>query len=193
MLIDELIFQSDELSKRIEFVTLQSSEKRDEEIRYKNINRKLINFDLKDIETMLILGRLITPYGIQENIENKMLNSSIASFRLWAEKKIALRASKLLRALYHKNPEKFTQVQYEKSRGKSMKLLSCQYILSEMTTNKSISLKDDRSNHADHMQELANRAAKEESLLQRHKDVIEGLTGDNNEKDQKEEFTYISS
>ena len=184
MLIDELIFQSDELSKRIEFVTLQSSEKRDEEIRYKNINRKLINFDLKDIETMLILGKLITPYGIQEHIENKMLNSSVSSFRLWAEKKLALRASKLLRSLYHKNPEKFTKVQYEKTRGKSMKLLSCQYILSEMTTNKSISLKDDRSNQADEMQELANRATKEEKLLQHQKDVIESLTGDGNEKDQ---------
>ena len=184
MLIDELIFQSDELSKRIEFVTLQSSEKRDEEIRYKNINRKLINFDLKDIETMLILGKLITPYGIQEHIENKMLNSSVSSFRLWAEKKLALRASKLLRSLYHKNPEKFTKVQYEKTRGKSMKLLSCQYILSEMTTNKSISLKDDRSNQADEMQELANRAAKEENLLQHQKDVIEGLTGNDNQKDQ---------
>lgn len=176
MLIDELIFSSDELAKKIEFVTLQSSERRDEEIRYKNINRKLIIFDLQDIETMLMLGSLLTPYGIKENLENKMLDSSIGSFRLWAEKKIADRAVRLMRSLYHKHPEKFTQVQYEKSRSKNMKLLSCQYILSEMTTNKSISLKDDRTDQASDMQELANRAAKEESLLQHQKDVMEGLT-----------------
>ena len=184
MLIDELIFSSDDLSKKIEFVTLQSSERRDEEIRYKNINRKLIAFDLKDVEMMLMLGRLLTPYGIQEHLENKMLNSSVSTFRLWAENKVAQRAAKLLRSLYHKHPEKFTQVQYEKTRSKNMKLLSCHYILSELTSNKSISLKDDRTNQADEMQELANRAAKEENLLQHQKEVVSSLTENNEESNQ---------
>ena len=112
-----------------------------------------------------------------------MLNSSIGSFRLWAEKKIAQRAVKLLRSLFHKHPEKFSQVQYEKSRSKNMRLLSCHYILSEMTTNKSISLKDERKDQASDMQELANRAAKEENLLQHQKNVMEDL----NHEDRQEE------
>ncbi len=142
MLLDEKIFESEELSKKIEFVTLQSSERKDEEIRYKNVNRKQIIFDLSDIQMMLELGRVLQPYGLNENFENKMLNSKVQAFRIWAEKKLAKRAENFLRLLYLKHPEKFTKVEYEHTKKKRMKIAKCSYVLSELTSQKSISLKD---------------------------------------------------
>lgn len=184
MLLDEKIFESEELSKKIEFVTLQSSERRDEEIRYKNVNRKLIIFDLSDIQMMLELGKMLRPYGMQENFENKMLTSKVNAFRIWAEKKLAKRAENFLRMLYLKHPEKFSKVEYENSKKKSMKLLKCNYILSEMTSQKSISLKDEREDHLSQLNEFKERFTGEQQRLLLQENVMKDLTHDDREPEQ---------
>ena len=184
MLLDEKIFESEELSKKIEFVTLQSSERRDEEIRYKNVNRKLIIFDLSDIQMMLALGKMLRPYGMQENFENKMLTSKVNAFRIWAEKKIAKRAENFLRLLYLKHPEKFSKVEYENSKKKSMRLLKCNYILSEMTSQKSISLKDEREDHLAQFNDFKDRFTGEQQRLLLQENVMKDLTHDDREPEQ---------
>jgi len=184
MLLDEKIFKSEELSKKIEFVTLQSSERRDEEIRYKNVNRKLIIFDLSDVQMMLALGKMLAPYGLSENFENRMLNSNVAAFRIWAEKKIAKRAENFLRILYLKHPEKFAKVEYEHSKKKRMKLAKANYILSEMTSQKSISLKDDRDDHLNQLNDFKDRFTGEQQRLMLQENVIKDLTHDDREPEQ---------
>lgn len=184
MLLDEKIFASEELSKKIEFVTQQSSERRDEEIRYKNMNRKLIIFDLGDVEMMLALGKMLQPYGFNENFENKMLYSKVSAFRIWAEKKIAKRAEDFLRVLYLKHPEKFSKVEYENSKSKKMKLLKASYILSELTSQKSISLKDDRDDHLAQLNEFKDRFTGEHQRLVLQENVMKDLTHDDREPEQ---------
>lgn len=184
MLLDEKIFSSKELSKRIEFQTVQSSERRDEEIRYKNINRKMIVFDLSDIQMMLELGKMLQPYGLNENFENKMLESNVAAFRIWAEKKIAKRGENFLRVLYLKHPEKFGKVEYEHSKKKKMRLLKANYILSELTSHKSISLKDERDDHVTQLNNFKDRFTGEAQRLALQEDVIKDLTHDDREEGQ---------
>ena len=184
MLLDEKIFESDALSKKIEFVTVQSSERRDEEIRYKNVNRKMIVFDLSDVAMMLELGRMLRPYGLGENFENKMLDSKVAAFRIWAEKKLAKRAENFLRVLYLKYPEKFGKIEYEHSKKKRMRLAKVNYILSELTSQKSISLKDDRDDHMDKLEDFKNRFTGEAKRLALQESVIKDLTHDDREPEQ---------
>ena len=184
MLIDEKIFNSKELSKKIEFITLQSSERRDEEIRYKNIKRKLIIFDLNDIQTMIAVGRILAPYGMKENFENKMLESKVAAFRIWAEKRIAKRAENFLRELYLKYPEKFSKVEYSHSKRKNMKLLKANYILSELVSQKSIGLKDLRSDSPDDLSEFKERFANEQKGLFHQENIMKELVQDSENSDQ---------
>ncbi|QVL54745.1 MAG: hypothetical protein KFB95_05335 [Simkaniaceae bacterium] len=183
MLLDEKIFASKELSKRIEFQTVQSSERRDEEIRYTNVNRKMIVFDLSDVHMMLELGIMLKPYGLNENFENKMLKSNVAAFRIWAEKKIANRAENFLRILYLKHPEKFGKVEYENSKKKRMRLAKANYILSEMTSQKSISLKDDRDEVAQ-LNEFKDRFTGEAQRLALQENVIKDLTHEDRQNNQ---------
>jgi len=183
MLLDEKIFSSKELSKRIEFQTAQSSEHRDEEIRYTNVNRKMIVFDLSDTQMMLDLGLTLKPYGLSENFENKMLKSDVAAFRIWAEKKLANRAENFLRILYLKHPEKFGKVEYENSKKKKMRLAKANYILSELSSQKSISLKDDRDEVAQ-LNEFKDRFTGESQRLALQENVIKDLTHEDRQDNQ---------
>ena len=187
MLLDEKIFANEELSKKVEFVTLQSSERRDEEIRYNNINRKLIIFDLSDHQMMLSLGKVLTPYGLQENFESKMVNSKIHVFRIWAEKKLVKRAETFLRVLYLKHPEKFAKVEYEHSKKKKMKLAKANYILSELVSQKSISLKDENEEYIDKLKDFKDRFTGEHQRLVLQESLMKDLTQD----EQKEKHTLL--
>lgn len=178
MLIDEKIFSSEELSKKIEFVTLQSSERRDEEIRYNNINRKLIVFNLNDAPMMLALGKTLAPYGMKENFVNKMINSSVQIFRIWAEKELIKRAKNFLCLLYLKHPEKFTKVEYAHSTQKKMRLLKANYILSELVSQKTISLKDEQDDHINKMNEFKDRFTGEHQRLMLQESLMKDLTQD---------------
>ncbi|QVL56999.1 MAG: hypothetical protein KFB93_06350 [Simkaniaceae bacterium] len=184
MLLDEKIFASDALAKKVEFVTVQSSERRDEEIRYKNVNRKMIVFDLSDVGMMLELGKLLKPYGLNENFENKMLESKVSAFRIWAEKRIAKRAEAYLRVLYLKHPEKFGTIEYENSKNKRMRLAKANYILSEMMSQKSISLKDDRDDHINQLEDFKNRFTGEAKRLALQENIIKDLTQDDRAENQ---------
>jgi len=184
MLLDEKIFASEELSRRIEFQTVQSSERRDEEIRYKNVNRKMLVFDLNDTQMMIDLGKMLKPYGFNENFENKMLESKVAAFRIWSEKKIAKRAANFIRILYLKHPEKFGKIEYEHSRKKKMRLAKANYILSELTSHKTISLKDDRTDTEAQLNDFKDRFTGEAKSLALQENMIKDLTHDDREEEQ---------
>jgi hypothetical protein len=183
MLFDEKIFSSEELSKRIEFQTIQSSERRDEEVRYVNVNRKMVVFDLSDTHMMLEVGIMLQPFGLTENFENKMLNSNVSAFRIWAEKRIANRGENFIRILFIKHPEKFGTVEYENSKKKKMRLAKANYILSELTSQKSISLKDNRDDAAD-LVKFKDQFAGEAQRLALHENVIKDLTHEDRNENQ---------
>ena len=133
---------------------------------------------------MLELGRMLRPYGMNENFENKMLDSKVAPFRIWAEKKIARRAESFLRVLYLKYPEKFAKIEYENTKKKKMRLARVNYILSELISQKSISLKDNREDHISKLEDFKNRFAGETQRLALQENVIKDLTHDDRESGQ---------
>ncbi|MCB1110928.1 MAG: hypothetical protein KDK64_08095, partial [Chlamydiia bacterium] len=105
-------------------------------------------------------------------------------FRIWAEKKIAKRAENFLRVLYLKHPEKFGKVEYEHSKKKKMRLAKANYILSELTQHKSISLKDDRDDHMAELNNFKDRFTGEAQRLALQENVIKDLTHDDREEEQ---------
>ena len=107
---EEKVLKSKELGAMLEFLTIQSSEQTEEEVRYKDINRKQIRFDLGDLATMLKLGKLIKPYGLKQYLVNVLSGSRFSFLRILAEKKLAKRGASFLRSLYLKHPEKFASV-----------------------------------------------------------------------------------
>jgi hypothetical protein len=72
---EEKVLKSKELGAMVEFLTIQSSEQTEEEVRYKDINRKQIRFDLGDLATMLKIGKLIKPYGLKQYLVNVLSGS----------------------------------------------------------------------------------------------------------------------
>ncbi|MCB1107280.1 MAG: hypothetical protein KDK76_04205, partial [Chlamydiia bacterium] len=141
-------------------------------------------FDLSDTHLMLELGKMLKPYGLNENFENKMLSSKVAAFRIWAEKKIAKRAEDFLRILYLKHPEKFGKIEYEHSKRKRMRIAKVNYILSELTSHKSISLKDERDDHVAQLKNFKDKFTGETQRLALQENVIKDLTQDDRESNQ---------
>ena len=184
MLLDEKIFQSKELSQKIEFITQQSSERREEEVRYKQINRKLIILDLDDTETMLLIGKELTFHGLYANFERKMVDSKIACLRIWAENRIIRHAQEFIRMLYLKHPEKFAEVQHESAKRKKMTLLKASYILSEQVSQKSISLKDVRDDDFNQLDELKERFINAQKHFFQQESTVKDLTHNNKELEQ---------
>ncbi|MEM8727684.1 MAG: hypothetical protein AAGE99_03130 [Chlamydiota bacterium] len=110
--------------------------------------------------------------------KSKMLGSKVAAFRIWAEKKVAKRAENYLRVLYLKHPEKFGKIEYEHSNKKRMRLAKANYILSEMISQKSISLKDECDDHIDRLEDFKNRFTGEVNRFALQKNTITDLTQD---------------
>jgi len=183
MKFEDKLFNSQSLVKRIEFITIQSSEQREEEVRYKNINRKQIRFDLSDIAVMFALGELLRPYGVKEFIENKLAKSNIMVLRIWGEKKLAKRGERFIRTLFLKHPEKFSQVEFKNIRNPRMKMARGIFIISELVNQKTISLKDEKDDYLSELESFKEKFKAEEAKLLLHKNVIEKLNSDNsNEK-----------
>ena len=132
---------------------------------------------------MLSLGKMLTPYGLRENLESKMIHSKIHAFRIWAEKKLAKRAESFLRILYLKHPEKFAKVEYENSK-KKMKLAKANYILSELVSQKSISLKDETEDHMNKMNDFKDKFTGEHQRLVLQENLMKDLTQDERQDDQ---------
>ena len=182
MKFEDKLFSSQSLAKRVEFITLQSSEQREEEVRYKNINRKQIRFDLSDIAVMLALGEILRPYGVKEFIENKLAQSNVMIFRLWGEKKLAKRGEKFIRALFLKHPEKFSQVEFKTIRNPRMKMVRGTFIISELVNQKTISLKNEKEGYLAELESFKEKFKAEEAKLLMHKNVIEELNSENNDE-----------
>ncbi|MCP5505156.1 MAG: hypothetical protein H7A41_08400 [Chlamydiales bacterium] len=173
---EEKVIKSQKLAKKIEFITIQSSEQRDEEVRYKNINRKQIRFDLSDLEVMTALGELLRPYGLKQFIENKMAQSKIDIFRLYGEKQLAKRAMNFLKALYIKHPEKFASVDLSKATSPRMKMIRGTFVISEVANQKTISLKDDGEAYQSELESFRKKYREEEAKLRMQEDAIKELT-----------------
>jgi len=188
MLLDEKIFQSKKLSQKIEFITQQSSEKREEEIRHTQTNRKLIVLDLDDTDTMLLIGKEIAFHGIHVHFETKMLHSKITLLRIWAENKIVRRAQNFIRLLYLKHPEKFSEVEYASLQKKKMVLVKANYILSEQVSQKCISLKDECEDYYNQLHELKERFSSAKKHFALQENVVKDLT---HNKQEYEENTFL--
>lgn len=173
---EEKVIKSQKLAKRIEFITIQSSEQKDEEVRYKNINRKQIRFDLSDLETMSSLGELLRPFGIVQYLENKLAASSIDVLRFYGEKKLAKRAMNFLKTLYIKHPEKFASLDLETSKSPRMKMVRGTFIISEVVSQKTISLKDDGENYQSELESFRRKFRAEEAKLRSQEAAVKELT-----------------
>ena len=182
---EEKLFNSQTLAKKVEFITIESSEQREEEIRYKNVNRKQIRFDFNDLAVMYALGELLRPYGVKEFFENKLAESNLALFRLWGEKKLAKRGQKFIRSLFMKSPEKFSKVEFANNRNTKIKMTRGIFIISELTNQKTLSLKDDKDNYLSELESFKDKYKAEEARLLIQKNVVEELTfeKDNEEKE----------
>ena len=176
------LLDSEPLTKRVEFITIQSSERREEEVRYKNINRKQIQFDLSDVAVMLALGQILRPYGIKELIENKMVESKLELFRFWGEKRLARRGQIFITGLYMKAPEKFSKADLKRQGKKRMQLVRGTLIISELTSQKTISLKDNKDDYLSELENFKEKFKDEEMKLRHRKEVIENLTHDENDE-----------
>lgn len=178
---EEKVFNSQKLAKKIEFITIQSSEQRDEEVRYNNINRKQIRFDLSDIGVMFALGQILRPYGVREFIENRLSASNVSILRLWAEKRLAKRGEKFIRSLFLKHPEKFSQVEFKNRKSSRMQITRGTFVISELVNQKTISLKDDKDNYLSELESFRDKFKAEEGRLLMHKNAVEELNTDKEE------------
>jgi len=181
MKIEEKVLKSKGLTNKIEFITIESSEQKEEEVRYKNINRKQIRFDLNDTSTMKCLGELIQPYGLKQYIENQLSQSKIALFRIYAEKRLAKRGAKYIRSLYIKHPEKFASVNLSNTKSSRMLIVRGIFIISEEINQKTISLKDDKEDYTSELESFRIKFKKEEAALRQQEAAIKELTFEENE------------
>lgn len=176
MRFEEKVIKSQKLATRIEFITIQSTEKKDEAVRYKNINRKQIRFDLNDLATMIALGELLRPYGLKQFIENKLAVSNIDIFRIYGEKRLAKRAMNFLRSFYLKHPEKFAKVDLSNLKSSRMKMVRGTLVISEVVSQKTISLKDDGDNYESELESFKRKFKEEEAKLRMQEAAVKELT-----------------
>lgn len=180
---EEKVIKSQKLAKKIEFITIQSSEQKEEEVRYKNINRKQIRFDLSDLSTMASLGELLRPFGLVQYLENKLAESKFEVLRLMGEKRLAKRAMHFLKALYIKHPEKFATLELSNTKSPRMKMVRGTFIISEVVSQKTISLKDDGENYQSELEAFRNKFREEEAKLRMQEAAVKELTFDDEEQE----------
>lgn len=128
-----------------EFMMVQSCERRRDEMHYKNINRKFLSFNLENNQQMAQVGRALKPFGFFQNLQQKAVQSRVEWLRIWAETRLAKRGSKYLRRLFRESPEKFFDVSFNMEGSPIMELSQCKYILSDNTSQKTISLSSEES------------------------------------------------
>ena len=119
-LADEMT-ESHPLFHKVQYVTVQSCERNQAEIRYKNINRKFIPFDLRDYHLMVLVGLSIKPFGFLQHLQNYFADSRFGLLKVWAEGAIARRGENNLRHLYLTHPEKFFEIEFENAKSTRMK------------------------------------------------------------------------
>lgn len=176
MSFEEKVLKSKALQTRVQFITIQTSEQSEDEVRYKNINRKQIRFDLSDLSLMSQLGSLLRPYGLKQYFDNLMADSKIAFFRLIGERKLAKRGEAFLRALYLKQPEKFSSIEHSNAKSTRMKMVRGTFIISEQVNQKTISLKDEKDDYLSELELFRNKFKQEEAKLRQQEAAVKELT-----------------
>jgi len=185
MWLEENIDENSPLMKRVEFVTLQSCEKRDTEVHYKNVSRKYLVLDLNDGKLMSEVGKTVDPFGFEEHIHDKFADSFFLA-RVWAEKGLAERGRRHIRSLYRKYPEKFFDVTF----GKSLEPVKCSYIIDEMTSQKRVCVKEDETKGLlAPMDEYINKIKAYEEVIKQQQHLIAQVTSEN--KDEPRPYLII--
>lgn len=158
---------------KTEFMMIQSCERRKDAMLYKNINRKFLSFNLENHEQMVQVGVTLKPFGFFQHIQHKAIRSRIELLRIWAETRIAKRGAKYIRNLYRECPEKFFDLHFNMEGSPITEMCQCKYILSDNTSQKTISLlKEDLI--SDEMQQIRQALlAKEETLAEEEKLIQE--------------------
>ncbi len=172
----EELEESHPLFNSVQYITQQSCERQENEMNYKDINRKYIAFDLRDKSLMLLVGRTIKPFGFFENLHDYLIDSKIQFFRVWAEKAIAKRGESHLRKLYLKHPEKFFHVEFENSRKMHGKVVKCSYIINEICNVKRVSLREKEQFPS--MINDFRKTMEKESLRDHSENLLEGPATD---------------
>ncbi|MCB1110057.1 MAG: hypothetical protein KDK64_03685 [Chlamydiia bacterium] len=174
--IEEKVLNSKKLAKKVEFITIQASEQSDNEVRYKNINRKQIRFDLNDLPMMQMIGELLHPYGLMQYFENVFSDSKITFLKILGEKRLAKRGANFLRALYLKHPEKFSSVDLSNQKSTRMFIIRGTMVISEQVNQKTISLKDEKEDYLSELESFRRKFKEEEAKLKQQEAVVKELT-----------------
>lgn len=154
---------------KTEFMMIQSCERRKDAMLYRNVNRKFLSFNLENHEQMVQVGVTMKPFGFLQHIQHKAIRSRIELLRIWAETRIAKRGARYIRNLYRENPEKFFDLQFNMEGSPVAEMCHCKYILSDNTSQKTISLANENS-LPDEMQQIRQALlAKEETLAEEQK------------------------
>ncbi len=172
MWLESDIPENHPLLRKIEYMTMQSCERKEAEIYYKNINRKYITFDLRDGKLMALVGETLEPFGLKQSLEHQWLHSKWAFFRIWAEKELAKRGKQHIRDLYRNHPEKFFDVEFDGlSKGSSMHLLKCNYIIDETASQKRVCLKEYSQEQIAQQEAYLQKVREYEASIHQHKQL----------------------
>lgn len=159
---------------KTEFMMIQSCERRRDEMLYKKTNRKFLNFNIENKQQMAQVGRSLKPFGFLQTMQHKAIGSRIELFRIWAETRLAKRGAQYLRSLYRETPDKFFDVLFTMG-GSRMQLSQCKYILSDSSSQKTISLvNDDFFN--DEMEQIRKRLMDKEDTFAEEQKLAEEFT-----------------
>ncbi len=140
MSFSEKLLNSEYLCKKIQYSVHQLSERLESEVKYRTINCQFIIFDLRDKRLMLEVGRVLDVFGYKNHLINKFHNSKLPFLHIYAENALVERGRKFLRRLYLEKPNKFKNAEFESGKRTRMKLLKCDFVISEDNTIKSLSL-----------------------------------------------------
>lgn len=157
---------------KTEFMMIQSCERRKDAMLYKNVNRKFLSFNLENHEQMIQVGVAIKPFGFMQHLQHKAIRSRIELLRIWAETQVAKKGAKYVRNLYRENPEKFFDLQFNKEGSPVAEISQCKYILSDNTSQKTISLSDERT-LPDEIAQIRKALLAKEALLAEEQKLAE--------------------
>ncbi len=162
---------------KTEFMMIQSCERRKDAMLYKNINRKFLSFNLENHEQMMQVGITLKPFGFFQHLQYKAIRSRIELLRIWAETKVAQRGARYIRNLYRESPDKFFDLHFNREGSPVSEVCQCKYILSDNTSQKTISLLNENALPNEMQQVRQALLAKEKTLAEEEKLIQEfGLT-----------------
>jgi len=172
MWLEEEINDNHPLAKKIEFMTLQSCERSEIAIHYKHINRKFIAFDLRDRTLMKLVGKTLKPFGFWQHLHDFFVDSKFRMLRIWSDIALAKRGEDHLRSLYLKHPEKFFNIEFADAHSLKMSLTKGSFVISEMRSEKKVSLHENQNSFATDMEEYRKRIRHEEERMEQEENLV---------------------